>query len=201
MFSTGSELPAVQSDEPLLPLRAGVRHAIHRRPARTRFPKIDVLFSAVLTSSPGIPLRADWTVSSAVVAQIARPAARRATRPNVTVNLLKPDEMRSDRVNELDLRVGEDPAASGSTRANIALDLLNALNLEHDPRAEPGVHPGWRVAGADRHADAGDDGADGEDHRAVRLLRRHDVERRDRGDRRARFLCVLGVLCVQRDQR
>ena len=30
-FSTGSEAAGVQSDQPLLPLRAGVRHAIHGR--------------------------------------------------------------------------------------------------------------------------------------------------------------------------
>ena len=54
----------VQPDEPLLPLRAGVRHEVHSVGTYT-FPKIDVLFSGTLTSSPGIPLRADWTVSSA----------------------------------------------------------------------------------------------------------------------------------------
>ena len=91
-------------------------------------PKIDVLVSAALTSSPGIPLRADWTVSSAVVAQsLGRPLAGNVA--NVTVNLLKPDDLRSDRVNELDFRVAK-ILRFGRTRANIALDLYNALNLD-----------------------------------------------------------------------
>ena len=86
-----------------------------------------MLFSAVLTSSPGVPLRADWTVSSAVVAQtLGRPLSGNAA--NVTINLLKPGEMFSDRVNELDLRFGK-LLKVGRTRLNVALDLLNALNL------------------------------------------------------------------------
>jgi hypothetical protein len=90
-------------------------------------PKADVLVSAVLTSSPGVPLRADWTVPSAVVAQtLGRPLAGNA--PNVPINLLKPGEMYSDRVNELDLRFGKF-LRLGETRLNVALDLLNALNL------------------------------------------------------------------------
>jgi len=48
--------------------------------------------------------------------------------PNVVVNLLKPDDQRSDRVNELDLRFAK-ILRLGKTRANVAVDLLNALNL------------------------------------------------------------------------
>ena len=48
---------------------------------------------------------------------------------NVTVNLLKPEDMRSDRVNEFDLRIAK-ILKLGRTRANIALDLYNALNVD-----------------------------------------------------------------------
>jgi len=66
-------------------------------------------------------------VSSAVVAQtLGRPLSGNAA--NVTINLLKPGEMFSDRVNELDLRFGK-LLKVGTTRLNLALDLLNALNL------------------------------------------------------------------------
>ena len=45
---------------------------------------VAVVFSAVLTSSPGVPLRADWTVSSAVIAQtLGRPLSGNAA--NVTI--------------------------------------------------------------------------------------------------------------------
>ena len=49
--------------------------------------------------------------------------------PNVVVNLLKPDDLRSERVNELDFRVAK-ILRLGRTRANVALDLLNALNFD-----------------------------------------------------------------------
>ena len=62
-------------------------------------PKIDVLLSGLLTSSAGIPLRADWTVTSAVAAlSLGRPLSGNVT--NVTVNLLKRDDL----LNVLNLR-------------------------------------------------------------------------------------------------
>jgi hypothetical protein len=73
-------------------------------------------------------LQANWTVSSAVVQQwLGRPLA--GNTPNVTINLLKPDDMRSDRVNQLNFRVGK-LLRFGRTRANISLDLYNALNFD-----------------------------------------------------------------------
>ena len=47
----------------------------------------------------------------------------------MVVNLLKPDDLRSDRVNQLDFRVAK-ILRLGRTRANIALDLFNALNFD-----------------------------------------------------------------------
>jgi hypothetical protein len=91
-------------------------------------PKIDVQFASTLTSSPGVPLRADWNVPTAVAAQtLGRPLAGNA--PNVTVNLLAPGQMRSPRVNILDFRVGK-VLRYGRNRALVALDLYNALNLD-----------------------------------------------------------------------
>jgi hypothetical protein len=125
-FSTGSELPAFNPSNPYCHYDPGITTRYTATGSYT-VPKVDVLFSAVLTSSPGVPLRADWTVSSAVVAQtLGRPLSGNAA--NVTINLLKPGEMFSDRVNELDLRFGK-LLKVGSTRLNLALDLLNALNL------------------------------------------------------------------------
>jgi hypothetical protein len=90
-------------------------------------PKIDVLFSGVLTSTPGIVLQANYAVPTAVAAQtLGRPLSGSA--PNVTVNLLAPGQLFSDRVNELDFRVAK-VLRFGRTRLNAALDLLNALNL------------------------------------------------------------------------
>jgi hypothetical protein len=127
VFSTGSEVPAYS------PVNPYCRHA----PGfDTRFtlassymiPRVDVQVSGSLLSSAGVPLRADWTVSSAVVSQgLGRPLSGNA--PNITVNLLKPEDMRADRVNQLNFRVGK-ILRLGRTRANVALDLYNALNFD-----------------------------------------------------------------------
>jgi hypothetical protein len=91
-------------------------------------PRADVQLSFAFTSSPGVPLRADWQVPSAIAAlSLGRPLS--GNTPNVEVNLLAPDQMRSPRVNILDFRVGK-ILRFGDTRANIALDLYNALNLD-----------------------------------------------------------------------
>ena len=89
---------------------------------------MDVQVSATLQSSPAEPLRADWTVSSAIVAQtLGRPLSGGAA--NITVNLLGPDQMQSDRVNILDFRVGK-VVRHGRNRALVAVDLYNVLNLD-----------------------------------------------------------------------
>jgi hypothetical protein len=48
---------------------------------------------------------------------------------NVTVNLLAPGEARSERVNQLDWRIGK-VLRFGRQRATISADLYNALNSD-----------------------------------------------------------------------
>ncbi|HLG59186.1 MAG TPA: carboxypeptidase regulatory-like domain-containing protein [Vicinamibacterales bacterium] len=91
-------------------------------------PQIDVQLAFTFTSSPGVPLQANWVVTN----DIARPSLGRnlaAAGGTVTVNLLEPGQMRSPRVNILDFRVGK-ILRFGSRRANIAVDLYNVLNLD-----------------------------------------------------------------------
>ena len=91
-------------------------------------PKLEVQVSNTLTSSPGVPLQANWNVPSTVAAQtLGRPLAGNA--PNVMVNLLEPGQMRSPRVNILDFRIGK-VFRQGRNRALVAVDLYNALNLD-----------------------------------------------------------------------
>jgi hypothetical protein len=91
-------------------------------------PRIDVQVAATFTSSPGVPLEANWNVPNAVAAQsLGRSLAGNA--PNVQVNLLAPGDMRSERVNILDVRFGK-ILRFGDARANIALDVHNILNLD-----------------------------------------------------------------------
>jgi hypothetical protein len=127
IFSTGSEVPAYSPTNPYCHYAPGVDTRFTAAGTYT-IPKIDVLLSGTLLSTPGIPLRADWTVSSAVVQQwLGRPLAGNA--PNVRVNLLKPDDMRSERANQLDFRVAK-LLRFGRTQANVALDLYNAFNFD-----------------------------------------------------------------------
>ena len=100
-------------------------------------PRIDVQLSGTFQSNPGLRygagsdgvmsgLAADWNVPNAVVAQtLGRPLAGGAA--NVTVNLLDPDTMFHDRVNQVDFRVAK-ILRFGRTRTNVGMDLFNALN-------------------------------------------------------------------------
>jgi hypothetical protein len=132
-FSTGSEVTAFSPLNPYCHYAPGMDTRFTAAAAYT-IPKIDVLLSGTFLSSPGIPLRADWTITQAgapalwtsIQQQLGRPLSNSAT--SIVVNLLKPDDQRSERVNNLDFRVGK-ILRLGRTRANVSLDLLNALNL------------------------------------------------------------------------
>jgi Carboxypeptidase regulatory-like domain len=88
-------------------------------------PKVDMQVSGTFASSPGIPLAANYTFSTAQAVQyLGRPLAGNAL---LTVNLVKPGDVWGDRLNELDFRVGKN-LRFGNSRGLIALDLYNALN-------------------------------------------------------------------------
>jgi hypothetical protein len=126
-FATASEVPAYSPVNPYCHFAPG--HTTRFTAAGSyAIPGIDVLVSSTMQSGPGEPLRADWTVSSAVVAQtLGRPLSGNA--PNTTVNLLTPTDMRFPRVNQLDFRVGK-ILRFGTQRANVSLDVFNVLNLD-----------------------------------------------------------------------
>jgi hypothetical protein len=89
-------------------------------------PRIDVLLSGTFQSSPGSTLAANWVIPNATVRQwLGRDLSNSAA--NVTVNLLEPGQMRGERVNQIDLRVGK-RLRYGRMRSTIALDLFNLLN-------------------------------------------------------------------------
>jgi hypothetical protein len=126
VFSTGSEVPNFSPVNPYCDYAPGITTR-YTGTGTYMIPRIDVYFSTVITSSPGLPLQANWTIPTATIAQtLGRPLAGSA--PNVTINLLSPGQMYSDRVNELDFRAAK-VLRLGRTRLNVALDLLNALNL------------------------------------------------------------------------
>jgi hypothetical protein len=126
-FSTGSEVPAYSPVNPYCHFAPGVTTRFTAAGTYT-IPKIDVLVASTFQSSPGEPLAANYVVTSAVAAQsLGRPLSGNVT--NVTVNLLAPDQMTYPRINQLDFRVGK-ILRFGNHRANVSLDLFNALNLD-----------------------------------------------------------------------
>ena len=158
--STGSQVTddcEVRAALPEVGIVAGSSQATycHNAPGiRTRataagsytIPKIDVLLSGTFQSSPGVPLAANYVVTSAVVAQsLGRPLSNNAT--NVTINLLKPGDVFGERVNQLDFRVGK-VLRFGRQRATISADLFNALNSDAILDYNQGYSPtaNWPVA-------------------------------------------------------
>jgi len=127
-FSTASEVTGYNPLNPFCHVAPGMTTRFTSAGTYT-VPKVDLMVSATLQSSPAEPLQANWTVSSAVVAQtLGRPLSGGAA--NITVNLLAPDQMRAPRVNQLDLRVGKVLRLAGRQRATVSLDMFNALNAD-----------------------------------------------------------------------
>ena len=126
-FSTGSEVPAYGPTNPYCNYAPGVTTRMTAAGTYT-IPKIDVLVSGTFQSQPGIPLSANYNVPNAVAAAaLGRPLSNNAQF--VTVNLLKPRDIRAERDNRLDIRVGK-ILRFGGQRANISLDVYNLLNLD-----------------------------------------------------------------------
>jgi hypothetical protein len=89
-------------------------------------PVIDVQASASLQNLPGPELSANYIVPNATVARtLGRSLASGAN--SVTVSLIEPRTMFGDRSNQLDLRFAK-ILRFGRTRANIGVDVYNALN-------------------------------------------------------------------------
>jgi hypothetical protein len=89
-------------------------------------PRVDVLVSGTFQSSPGAVLQANWIIPNATVRQwLGRDLSNQA--PNITVNLLEPGQMRGERVNQIDFRVGK-LLRFGRQRATLSVDMFNLLN-------------------------------------------------------------------------
>jgi hypothetical protein len=103
-------------------------------------PKIDVLLSGTFSSRPGVSLAANLVMSSAQVApSLGRQLSGGA---NVTVNLLAPNTVFGDRINQTDMRVGK-VLRFGRTRSTVALDILNAFNSDAILAYNPTFNATW----------------------------------------------------------
>jgi hypothetical protein len=89
-------------------------------------PRIDVQVSASLQNLPGPEIIANYVALNSVVApSLGRSLSGNAA--NVTVNLVEPRSMYTDRINQLDLRFSK-ILRFGRTRATAGFDVYNALN-------------------------------------------------------------------------
>jgi hypothetical protein len=90
-------------------------------------PKIDVQIGGTLTSTPGIPLAANYTYTNAQARTFIGRDLGAGPASNLTVNLLTPGDRWGDRLNEVDFRIGKN-VRFGRTRGQVAVDILNLLN-------------------------------------------------------------------------
>jgi hypothetical protein len=105
-------------------------------------PKVDVQVSATMQSIPGLVLAANYVVPNSLVQpSLGRPLSGGAA--NVTVNLIEPQTMFGDRVNQLDLRFGK-VLRFGRAKTVAAVDLFNALNA-NPVIAENLAYSVWRA--------------------------------------------------------
>lgn len=94
-------------------------------------PKIDVLFSGTFSSLPGPSLAANVIFRSDAASPLGQSLGRGVASgaASTTVNVLSPDTLYGDRVNDLDLRIGK-IVRFNRMRANVALDIVNSLNSD-----------------------------------------------------------------------
>jgi hypothetical protein len=104
-------------------------------------PRVDVQVSATMQSIPGLPLAANYVVPNALVApSLGRSLSGGAA--NVSVNLIEPQTMFGDRVNQLDLRFGK-VLRFGRAKTVASVDVFNALN-SNPVIAENFAYSVWR---------------------------------------------------------
>lgn len=89
-------------------------------------PKVDVQVSSTIQSLPGPSLSANLVVPSSVVAQtLGRPLSGNAA--SVTINLVEPQTVFGDRINQVDLRIAK-VLRYGRTRTQFGIDIYNVMN-------------------------------------------------------------------------
>jgi hypothetical protein len=107
-------------------------------------PKVDMQFAGTFSSRPGVSLSANQVYSSA---QIANPAFSTLGRPlaavtTVTVNLVEPQTVFGDRIDQLDLRISK-LLRFGRARTSLNLDIVNALNSNDNIGYSTTFSPTW----------------------------------------------------------
>jgi hypothetical protein len=79
--------------------------------------------------------------SAAVLGSLGRPLTG---VPNVTVNVIEPNTVFGDRIDQLDLRIGK-LLRLGRTRTSLNVDVVNALNSNDNLAYSTTFSPSWPV--------------------------------------------------------
>jgi len=92
-------------------------------------PRVDVNVAGTFSSRPGVSLSANVTYTNADMLNPARSTLGRniVGANTLTINVLEPNTVFGDRIDQLDIRVGK-ILRFGRTRTNLNLDIVNALN-------------------------------------------------------------------------
>jgi hypothetical protein len=128
--------PYCRTVEPMLTTYKGVASYI--------IPKVDVNVAGTFSSRPGVSLSANVTYTNADMLNPARATLGRNLNAaaNVTVNVLEPNTLFGDRIDQLDIRLGK-ILRFGRTRTNLNLDIVNALNSNDNLAYSATFGPTW----------------------------------------------------------
>jgi hypothetical protein len=133
---SGLTNPYCRQVEPMLTTFKGVASYI--------IPRVDVNVSGTFSSRPGVSLSANVVYTNADMLNPARSTLGRTLNAagNVTVNVLEPNTLFGDRIDQLDLRIGK-ILRFGKTRTNLNLDIVNALNSNDNLAYSATFGPTW----------------------------------------------------------
>ena len=128
--------PYCRTVEPMLTTFKGVASYI--------IPKVDVNVAGTFSSRPGVSLSANVTYTNADMLNPARSTLGRNLNAagNVTVNVLEPNTLFGDRIDQLDIRLGK-ILRFGKTRTNLNLDIVNAFNSNDNLAYSATFGPTW----------------------------------------------------------
>jgi hypothetical protein len=100
-------------------------------------PKVGIQVSGTLRSDPGVPLVANYTVTSAIAAPSL---GRNLSGPPLSVNLIPPGTLYSARLTNIDFRVAKN-LRFGRTRTLTGIDVYNLTNTDVATTFNPGYVP------------------------------------------------------------
>jgi hypothetical protein len=105
-------------------------------------PKIDVNIAGTFSSRPGVSLNANVVYTNADLATRSTLGRALVGANTVTVNVLEPNTLFGDRIDQLDIRVGK-LLRFGRSRTNVNLDIVNAFNSNDNLGYSAVFGPTW----------------------------------------------------------